>query len=128
MLIASGALSHTFWPLRELRKHEAAEAEHIFTPAACQADRERIGWFGQGDHAQVLDTMPEFLRFKPEARFGHYLMMRRAGRGPVYRAAEPYGEYENSWAPARCISGSAGRRAGGNLLGEPAHQGAGPAG
>jgi len=97
VLLASGALSHTFWPLRELREHEAAGAEHIFTPAACQADRERIGWFGQGDHAQVLDTMPEFLRFKPEARFAHYLMMAGAlGEGRCTAAAEPYSDYENS--------------------------------
>src|SRR6516164_11743677 len=40
VLIASGALSHTFWPLRELRKHEAAGVEHIFTPQAAAADAE----------------------------------------------------------------------------------------
>ena len=32
LLIASGAMSHTFWPLRQLRDHEAAGLEHIFTP------------------------------------------------------------------------------------------------
>ena len=54
VLIASGALSHTFWPLRELRQHEAAGVEHIFTPAAAAADAERLGWFAKGDHARVL--------------------------------------------------------------------------
>src|SRR5215813_5836102 len=38
LLIASGALSHTFWPLRELRKHEASDAAHIRTAAARAAD------------------------------------------------------------------------------------------
>ena len=75
LLLASGALSHTFWPLRQLRDHEASGAEHIFSPEAAAADAERMAWFEAGDHARVLDTMNEFYRFKPEARFGHYLMM-----------------------------------------------------
>src|SRR5512133_368492 len=75
VLIASGALSHTFWPLRELRMHEAACIEHIFTPEAAAADFQRLEWFAAGDHARVLEGMPECYRFKPEARFGHYLMM-----------------------------------------------------
>ena len=97
MLIASGALSHTFWPLRELRKHEAAGVEHIFTTEAAAADLERIDWFGRGDHARVLETMPQFARFRPEARFGHYLMMIGAlGEGDCTARARRYGEYENS--------------------------------
>jgi 3,4-dihydroxyphenylacetate 2,3-dioxygenase len=97
VLIASGALSHTFWPLRELRKHEAAGVEHIFTPQAAAADAERLEWFRHGDHARVLETMPEFYRFKPEARFGHYLMMIGAlGEGDCTATSRQYGEYENS--------------------------------
>jgi aromatic ring-opening dioxygenase catalytic subunit (LigB family) len=97
VLLASGALSHTFWPLRELRKHEAAGVEHIFTPEAAAADAERMQWFDAGDHARVLDTMPEFYRFRPEARFGHYLMMIGAiGEGDCTAAGRRYGEYENS--------------------------------
>jgi 3,4-dihydroxyphenylacetate 2,3-dioxygenase len=97
LLIASGALSHTFWPLRQLRAHEAAGVEHIFTPEAAAADAERIEWFHQGDHARVLETMPEFYRFKPEARFGHYLMMIGAlGEGDCTATGRLYGQYENS--------------------------------
>jgi 3,4-dihydroxyphenylacetate 2,3-dioxygenase len=97
LLIASGALSHTFWPLRQLRQHEAAGVEHIFTPAAAAADLERIEWFGKGDHARVLEAMPQFARFKPEARFGHYLMMIGAlGEGDCTARARRYSEYENS--------------------------------
>ena len=47
LLIASGAMSHTFWPLRQLRDHEAAGLEHIFTQEAAAADAERIEWFKQ---------------------------------------------------------------------------------
>ena len=97
MLVASGAMSHTFWPLRRLRDHEAAGVEHIYSPEAAAADAERLEWFAQGDHAQVLDTMPEFYRYRPEARFGHYLMMIGAlGEGDCAATSRQYGEYENS--------------------------------
>lgn len=97
ILVASGALSHTFWPLRQLRLHEAAGVEHIFSPAAAAADAERIEWFKEGDHDQVLETMPDFYKLKPEARFGHYLMMIGAlGEGDCTATARQYGEYENS--------------------------------
>ncbi len=97
ILIASGALSHTFWPLRKLRDHEAAGTEHIFSEAALAADQERIEWFKAGDHDQVLATMDDFYRFRPEARFGHYLMMIGAlGENECVASARQYGEYENS--------------------------------
>ena len=97
VLIASGALSHTFWPLRKLRDHEAAGVEHIFSPEAAAADAERMEWFEKGDHARVLDTMSEFYRYRPEARFGHYLMMIGAiGEGDCTARGRRYGEYENS--------------------------------
>ncbi len=97
VLIASGALSHTFWPLRKLRDHEAAGVEHIFTPEAAAADADRMEWFEAGDHARVLDTMDAFYRYRPEARFGHYLMMIGAlGEGYCTATGRRYGEYENS--------------------------------
>lgn len=97
LLIASGALSHTFWPLREIRNHEASDPKHIFTPEAYAADMQRLEWFANGDHKQVLDTMPEFLQYKPEARFAHYLMMMGAlGEGDVTAPGTLYSEYENS--------------------------------
>jgi 3,4-dihydroxyphenylacetate 2,3-dioxygenase len=97
VLIASGALSHTFWSLRELRHHEAAGIEHIFTPEAAAADFQRLEWFAAGDHARVLEAMPEYYRFKPEARFGHYLMMIGAlGEGDCRAKSRQCGKYENS--------------------------------
>ena len=57
LLLASGAMSHTFWPLRELRAHEASDPSHIRTAAAREADQDRIAWLTAGDHAKVLDTM-----------------------------------------------------------------------
>ena len=97
LLLASGALSHTFWPLRELRAHEASDPVHIKTPEAYAADLERIEWFKQGDHDRVLATMPDFMQYRPEAKFAHYLMMLAAlGEHGVVAPARQYGEYENS--------------------------------
>jgi aromatic ring-opening dioxygenase catalytic subunit (LigB family) len=97
LLIASGALSHTFWKLRQLRDHEAGGLEHIRSPQARGADEERIEWFRSGDHKRVLDTMPEFLRFRPEAMFAHYLMMAGAiGEAGCTAPGRQYGRYENS--------------------------------
>jgi 3,4-dihydroxyphenylacetate 2,3-dioxygenase len=97
ILVASGALSHTFWPLRELRKHESGSLDSIRTPQARDADLERIAWFEAGDHRRVLDTMPDFLRYRPEAKFSHYLQMIGAlGESAVTAPGRRYGEYENS--------------------------------
>jgi aromatic ring-opening dioxygenase catalytic subunit (LigB family) len=97
LLIASGALSHTFWPLRELRAHETSDPAHIFSTQARAADEERIEWFKNGDHARVLQTMPEFLKVKPEAKFGHYLMMIGAlGEQRCTAPGRQYGKYENA--------------------------------
>ena len=97
LLIASGAMSHTFWSLRELRAHEASDPAHIRTAAARGADSERIAWLQAGDHARVIETMPDFLKYRPEARFGPYLMMIAAlGEGAVTAPGRAYSEYENS--------------------------------
>jgi 3,4-dihydroxyphenylacetate 2,3-dioxygenase len=97
LLLASGAMSHTFWPLRELRAHEASDPVHLRTPQARAADLERIGWLQAGDHARVIDTMPEFLTVRPEAKFAHYLTMIAAlGEGAVTARGRPFSEYENS--------------------------------
>jgi aromatic ring-opening dioxygenase catalytic subunit (LigB family) len=97
VLLASGALSHTFWKLRQLRDHESSDPSHIRTPEAYEADLQRIAWFEAGDHAQVLATMPEFMPYRPEAMFAHYLLMAGAmGEGDCTAKARMYGEYENS--------------------------------
>jgi len=97
ILIASGALSHTFWPLRELRAHEASDITHIRTAQARQADAERIAWLQAGDHARVIDTMGEFLAVRPEAKFAHYLMMVAAlGGSAVTAPGRAFSDYENS--------------------------------
>ena len=97
VLIGSGALSHTFHPLRELRRHEAAGVEHIFSPQAAEADAQRLDWLRRGDHARVLDTMTAFLAFRPEARFAHYLMLVAAlGERDCTAPGRLFSAYENA--------------------------------
>jgi 3,4-dihydroxyphenylacetate 2,3-dioxygenase len=97
LLLASGALSHTFWPLRQLRAHEASDPVHVRTPEARAADEQRIEWLLAGDHARVLDTMDDFYRYKPEAGFGHYLMMAGAlGERDLTARGRLFSEYENA--------------------------------
>jgi 3,4-dihydroxyphenylacetate 2,3-dioxygenase len=97
VLLASGAMSHTFWKLKELRAHESSDPVHIRTPEARQADLERMAWLAHGDHARVIDTMPAFLRVKPEAMFGHYLMMVAAiGGRDCVAPGQLYSDYENA--------------------------------
>lgn len=96
VVLASGGLSHRFWPLREFRDHEAADPDkHLRTPEAAAADRQIIEWLKAGDHAAVVDFLPEFRQHAPEGFFGHYLTMLGALGGAACTATgEQFGEYE----------------------------------
>ncbi|HUY42603.1 MAG TPA: hypothetical protein VMU98_02435 [Acidimicrobiales bacterium] len=97
VLIASGALSHTFHTLRTLRQHEAADEKHIFSEGARLADHRVIEALERGDHAQVLDELKAYSAFKPEGRFAHYQMMAAAlGGRDCVAPARRYSEYENA--------------------------------
>jgi aromatic ring-opening dioxygenase catalytic subunit (LigB family) len=97
VLIASGALSHTFHSLRTLREHEAAGEEHIFSEAARLADHQVIESWLKGDHAGVIDNYAEFAKVRPEGRFAHYQMMIAALGGRECTApGRLFSEYENS--------------------------------
>ncbi len=97
VLVASGALSHTFHTLRTVRQHEAADITHIYSEAARQADERVLDAFSRGDHAQVLAEMPQFAQVKPEGRFAHYLMMIGAlGGANCVAPGVMYSQYENA--------------------------------
>ncbi|MEU7137670.1 catechol 1,2-dioxygenase [Streptomyces sp. NPDC046261] len=96
LLVASGGLSHRFWPLAALRDRMAGDPRNIVTPEARAADEQRIAWLEAGRHDQVIASMPHYLRFAPEARFGHYLMLAGAVGGAACGArGRRFGEYEN---------------------------------
>ena len=97
VLVASGGMSHRFWPLSQLADHEASDPTHVRTPQARQADLERLDWMKAGDHLRVIDTMPQYRQFLPEAKFAHYLMAVSAVGGRDCRARGiMYSDYENA--------------------------------
>ncbi|MGH8914678.1 MAG: catechol 1,2-dioxygenase [Acidimicrobiia bacterium] len=97
VVLASGGMSHTFWPLKQIAKHEASDPVHIITPEARAADEERLEWMKAGDHARVVDTMDSYFEHSPEGAFGHYLMMLGAIGGRRCTApGELFSEYENA--------------------------------
>jgi 3,4-dihydroxyphenylacetate 2,3-dioxygenase len=75
VLLASGGMSHRFWPLQQLRRHESCDPSHVISAEARAADERVLSRFAAGDHAAVIDSMDEYTSVAPEGRFGHYLMM-----------------------------------------------------
>ena len=102
VLLASGALSHTFWPLRELRKHEASDPSHIISQVARDADHRVLQHWATGDHRAVIDEMPTFQKVRPEGRFAHYLTMVGAlGGRSCIAPGEHFSDYENAIGTAQ---------------------------
>jgi 3,4-dihydroxyphenylacetate 2,3-dioxygenase len=96
VILASGGLSHRFWPLRQFREHEAADPVHIITPEARAADERVIEQLEQGDHASVIADYAQFRRHSPEGLFGHYLTMVGAlGGAQCTVPGTRYSDYES---------------------------------
>jgi aromatic ring-opening dioxygenase catalytic subunit (LigB family) len=97
VVLASGGMTHRFWPLSELTKHEASDPIHIITPEARAADEQRLRWMEAGEFDRIIDTMDEYEEHGPEAGFGHFLMMLGAigGRDCVAKG-EMFSDYENA--------------------------------
>jgi 3,4-dihydroxyphenylacetate 2,3-dioxygenase len=95
VILASGGMSHRFWPLRELRQHEAAGTEHIVDQTSVTADLAVIAAWEHGDHASVIDGYHAYRAHKPEGMFGHYMVMVGAiGASDCTAAGVRYSEYE----------------------------------
>ena len=98
VLLASGGMTHRFYPFRELRNHESsAVPANILDRESYDADQRVLKMMEEGDHAGIIDGMPEYRRAAPEGHFGHYLMMASAIGGARCRApGERFSEYEAS--------------------------------
>ncbi len=97
LVVGSGALSHTFHKLRDLRKHEASDPKNIYTPEAYEYDLKVLEWMKEGNHAAILDDFDTFRQYKPEAGFFHYLALAGAlGEERLTAPGRLYSEYENS--------------------------------
>ncbi len=96
VLLASGGLSHRFWPLREFGDHESADLENIRTPEARRADETVIAHMLAGEHKEILDFLPQFTQYGPEAWFAHYVMMMGAlGGADCTAPGTQFGQYES---------------------------------
>ena len=100
IILATGSLSHTFYGLREIRLNpevERSDPKYIVSDKARAMDRERLAWFAEGRHDQVLATMDDFLTVRPEGKFAHYLMMAAAlGETDFAAPGRQISDYENS--------------------------------
>jgi len=97
VIIGSGALSHKFWPLSQLRHHEGAHPDDVISPAHRAADEKTIKWLEAGDHAAVLADYPDFRQYAPEGRFAHYIIQAVAQGGAAWTAkGEAFSDYENA--------------------------------
>lgn len=97
IVLASGGMSHSFWPLSQIAEHEASDPVHIFTPEARAADEQRLRWMETGEHRRIVEMMDDYMPHNPEGDFGHYLMMLGAVGGPDCTApGELFSDYENA--------------------------------
>jgi 3,4-dihydroxyphenylacetate 2,3-dioxygenase len=98
VLLASGGMTHRFFPFRELRRRESQKApDNIFDMAYYEADMRVIDLMRKGDHASVIEGMPQYRKAHPEGKFGHYLMMAAAIGGSRCQApGELFSQYEAS--------------------------------
>jgi 3,4-dihydroxyphenylacetate 2,3-dioxygenase len=97
VLLASGGLSHRFLTFRELRTRESSSLDNIKTPEARAADEHAISLMEKGDHSGLIDWVPEYKKYGPEGKFGHYLITVGAIGGARCQApGERFSEYEAS--------------------------------
>jgi 3,4-dihydroxyphenylacetate 2,3-dioxygenase len=98
VLLASGGMTHRFFNFKDLRKRESQKApDNIYDMKYYEADMKVLDMMQKGDHAGVIDGMPEYRKAYPEGHFGHYLMMASALGGRLCAApGELFSEYEAS--------------------------------
>ena len=114
LFVASGGMSHRFWPLAVIRERASADPGDINGERLRAWDERIMAWWRAGDHAGVLANADEFRQeCSPEGRFAHYLALAGAMGGAAW--TEPgvqYGAYEaaigtgqsNFWFPCRTSS------------------------
>jgi 3,4-dihydroxyphenylacetate 2,3-dioxygenase len=98
IILAAGGLSHQFWPYDVLTQHVAPDPRHIVSETNRAYDEMIIDFLIKGNHAAVIDIVPEFRgKCGPEGFFAHYSMLAGALGGKNCRAvARQYGDYENA--------------------------------
>jgi 3,4-dihydroxyphenylacetate 2,3-dioxygenase len=97
IILAAGGLSHHFWSYDEMDQHSSPDPRHIFNETNRAYDEMIIDFLKQGNHAAVIDIVPEFRgKCAPEGFFAHYSMLIGAlGGKRCHVAATQYGAYES---------------------------------
>jgi 3,4-dihydroxyphenylacetate 2,3-dioxygenase len=98
VMLAAGGLSHRFWSYDDMAQHATPDPHHIFNETNRAYDEMIIDFLKQGNHAAVIDIVPEFrARCAPEGFFAHYSMLSGALGGKNCNAtATQYGAYESA--------------------------------
>ena len=98
IILAAGGLSHQFWSYDEMAQHSTLDPQHIFNETNRAYDEMIIDFLKQGNHASVIDIVPEFRsKCAPEGFFAHYSMLIGAlGDKRCKAAATQYGDYESA--------------------------------
>lgn len=96
VLVASGGMSHRFWPLSTIRERASAHPNDVSSPELRAWDERIMEWWRAGDHASVIARTDEFRRTcSPEGRFAHYLVLAGAFGGSAWTTpGEQFGRYE----------------------------------
>jgi 3,4-dihydroxyphenylacetate 2,3-dioxygenase len=96
-VLASGGMSHTFWPVDQQRGRVAFDPRHVISDEAREWDARVLALWAAGDHAAVVDAYPEYRETRPEGRFGHYFTLLGAVGGRACRApGRQLSDYENA--------------------------------
>ena len=98
IILAAGGLSQQFWSYDEMIQHATPDPQHIFNETNRAYDEMIIDFLKQGNHAAVIDIVPEFRgKCTPEGLFAHYSMLIGALGGKRCKAAATqYGAYESA--------------------------------
>jgi AmmeMemoRadiSam system protein B len=98
VILAAGGLSHRFWSYDEMSQHASPNPRHISSETNRAYDEMIIDHLKTGNHAAVIDVVPEFRsKCSPEGFFAHYSMMVGVLGGKQFKvAAVQYGDYENA--------------------------------
>ncbi len=96
-LLASGGMSHRFWPMDTILQHGSWDPKDVHSAAAVAIDRRILGLWSAGDHRAVIDLYPDYRGFAPEGFFGHYLMLAGAlGGRDCHAKGVQLSDYENA--------------------------------
>ena len=116
VLLASGAMSHTFWKLKELRAHESSDPVHIRTPEARERRPRAAGLAGgrRSRPGRRHDARVPALQARGDVRALPDDGRRRSAAGTASRPASATASTRTRSAPARCTSGSTARPAAGS--------------